>query len=102
MPGDGLAFAVEVGGQVDGGRVFGVLAELAQDLLAARQDFVVRDPAVVGVDAHAPDEVGLGAFGLGLQDPGGPRLGQLFGFFLGGLGFFGLAVSAGGGEIADM
>ena len=52
VPGDGLALAIRVGGQVDGVRRLCVLLQLAQRLLFALDDVVLRLEAVVDVHAH--------------------------------------------------
>ena len=63
MPGDGLAFAVAVGGEIDvagAGRGGG---EFPHHLFLAGDDLVVGGPAVVRVHAHATHELGTGAAG---------------------------------------
>ena len=64
VPGDGFAFPIEVGREVN---MVGAIRELAQfgnHLFLAGQCFVFRLPTVVRVDPHAPNKLGAGAPGL--------------------------------------
>ena len=53
VPGDGLAFAVRVGGEIDRLGRRGLLLQPGQQFLAVLQDAVGRHPAVFDVDAEA-------------------------------------------------
>jgi hypothetical protein len=52
VPGDGFAFAVGVGGQVDGVRLGSLLLEGSQHVLAVRQVQVLRHPSALDIDAE--------------------------------------------------
>ena len=102
MPGDGFAFAVQIGGEVDGVGARGELLQLAHHLLLAGQDFVARRPAALRIDAHAADDLlavllaAVGGFLLRVHFAGERRL-------LGPLGGIdGPAIAAGGRQVADM
>ena len=56
MPGDRLPFPVEVCREVDRVCVARELGQLGNNLLFAGQDFVVRLPPLLGIDAHAGDQ----------------------------------------------
>ncbi len=60
MPGDRLAFAIEIRREIDLVRVLGELLQLVDDLFLARKDLVGRRPVVLRVDAHAREERLLG------------------------------------------
>ena len=60
MPGDGLPLSVQVGREIDGIGFLGQATKLIDDLLFAGQDFVLRLPAVLGIDAHAGKQLTLG------------------------------------------
>ena len=64
MPGDGFAFPVQVGREVDIVRAIRELAQFGNHLLLAGQRFVFRLPTVVRVYSHASNELGAGASGL--------------------------------------
>ena len=57
VPGDGFALPVQVRGQID--RIGGPRqpGQFAKHLLLARQHLVLRRPAGIRVDAHAPDQL---------------------------------------------
>ncbi len=102
VPGDRLPLAVKVGGEIDGVGLGGQLLELGDHLLLAGQDLVVGLPAVLGVDAHAADQL---IVGLAL-----PVLGLLLRRHLAGrrglagtlLGVGGRLAGAAGRQVADM
>ena len=52
MPGDGLALAIRVGGQVDGRRALGRLFELGQGLGLALDGYVLRLESILHVHAQ--------------------------------------------------
>ncbi|MDT4813196.1 hypothetical protein FQZ97_461700 [compost metagenome] len=66
VPGDGLPFAVQVGCEIDGVGILGQPAQFVDDLFLAGQDLVLGLPAVLGVDAHAREQLALGLL-LGRQ-----------------------------------
>ena len=103
MPGNRLAFAVQVGGEVDAVGAGGQGAQVAHHLLLARNDLVVRLPAVLRIHAHALHELRaaalLAVFGaLGRRQLArlGRFLGARFGLRLG------IAATASHRQIADM
>ena len=57
VPGDGLAFPVQVRRQIDRFRPVGELGQFLDHLLLAGQHLVMRLPAIVGIDPHAPNEL---------------------------------------------
>ena len=86
MPGNGLAFAVKVSGQVDVIDIFRKPLKLGDYFFLTRQNLVICLPVVLWVDTHASDELRLrflflvGNFFLGGHLPGlggggGSRLG---------------------------
>jgi hypothetical protein len=60
VPGDRLSLSVQVGREIDVVGFGGELAQLGDNLLLARQDLVMRLPAVLGIDAHAADQLFAG------------------------------------------
>ena len=60
VPGDRLPFAVQVSGEVDAVGAAGEPLELVDHLFLARQDLILRLPAVVRVHAHAVDQLRAG------------------------------------------
>ena len=101
MPGNSLAFAVEVSGQVDVIDIFRKPLKLGDHFFLTRQNLVISLPVVLWVDTHSSDKLLLGflflvgKFFLGSHLPG-----------LGGGGgsrlrIDGLATAA-GGKITDM
>ena len=60
VPGNGLPFAVQVSGEVDAISLGGQPLEFVDDLFLARQDLIVRVPAVFRVHPHTVDQLGLG------------------------------------------
>ena len=61
VPGDRLALAVEVGGQIDGVRRLRQPREFIHHLFLARQNLVFRAPTGVRIDTHALDQLRAGA-----------------------------------------
>ena len=57
VPGDGFALPVQVGGQIDRIRPVGELGQFLNHLLLAGQHLVMRLPAILGIDPHAPNEL---------------------------------------------
>ena len=57
MPGNGLAFTIEVSGQIDGIDFGSQGFELLQHLHLSRQDLIARPPAVLGIDSHAAHQL---------------------------------------------
>ncbi len=57
VPGNGLSLAVEVGGEIDGIRIGGEFGQFIDDFFLAGQDLVSCRPAVLRIDAHAPDKL---------------------------------------------
>ena len=57
VPGDGLAFAIEVGREIDLIRLLCEFAQFVDHLLLAGQDFVGGLPVVFRVHTHAPHEL---------------------------------------------
>ena len=57
VPGDGLSLAVQVGGEIDGVSLGRQTLELINDLFLARQDLVASRPTVLGINAHAVDQL---------------------------------------------
>ena len=90
MPRDGFALPVQVRRQIDGLGAFRQPGQFLDHLLLAGQHLIVRLPAVLRADAHAPDEL-LPRRLLTLRGPlrrgqgAGLGLARLFGLALGGV-----------------
>ncbi len=97
VPGNGLAFAVQVRREIDGVSILGEPAQLFDDLFLARKDLVLGLPAMVRVHTHARDQL-LARFLLGREHRTFARSGlaALSGWLLAG------ASRTAGGQVSDM
>lgn len=57
VPGNGFPLSIQVGCEIDGVSILGEPAQLFDDLFLAREDLVLGFPAVIGIDAHAGDQL---------------------------------------------
>ena len=106
VPRNGLPLAVQVAGQIDGVGLGSSLSQLGHHLLLARNDFVAGLPAVVGIDAHPPDQGRLGLHGLlfrsGLGQGLARGLGRLAGLIGLGQPVCRILVLTPGGKVPDV